>query len=82
MDPTVIDLRPAIDDATKASIATLFTALPSDKRAAVLVIADLNGNARGMVAANLGKHWRVAAGAGFNIGEKRPAGYVAVEGSW
>lgn len=74
--------RPVITDAQRDQIRTLFTTLPPEKRAALLVIADLDGNARATVAAKLGSHWQVAAGAGFTLGEKRPHGYIGLEGSF
>lgn len=86
MDETIVatdDLfRPVLTEEQTARISTLFSSLPENKRAAVLVIADLSGTARATVAARLGKHFQVAAGAGYTLGEKRPSGYIGIEGSF
>lgn len=74
--------RPMISEEAKSSLRDAFASLPPEKRAAILVIADLKGNARATVAAKLGEHWKVAAGAGYALGDKRPAGYVGIEGSF
>lgn len=74
--------RPVISDAKKQQIRTAFDSLPARKKAAILVLADLDGNATATVAAKLGKHWKVAAGAGWQLGDKRPSGYVGIEGSF
>lgn len=73
--------RPVISDAQKAQVRASFATLPPGKRAAILVIADLNGTARGQLAARIGNHWQVAAGAGFAIGQ-RPSGFIGIEGSF
>lgn len=70
--------RPEVSGEIRTAIDNAFKALPEHKRGAVLVIADEHG-ARGQLAARFGDSWKVAAGAGFDFGEKRPAGYVAVE---
>ncbi len=77
---TDLFLRPVITPEQKTTLRTYFADIPPKKRAALLVIADLDGHARAMVAAKLGSHWKVAAGAGYTLGEKRPAGYVGLEG--
>ena len=73
--------RPLLSDAIKQSVADAFKAVPDDKRGALLVIADEHGT-RGVLAAKINDHWKVAASGGFEWGEKKPSGYVAIEGSW
>jgi hypothetical protein len=73
--------RTPINDAIRDQIRVAFDSLPDKKRGAVLVIADDHG-VRGHLAGRFGENWKVAAGAGFNYGEKRPAGYVSVEFAW
>lgn len=86
-DPTPIRVptdalgRPVVSDQDKARISALWTTIPEGKRAALLIIADDTG-ARGHVAAKLGDHWRVGAGSGWQLGEKRPRGYIGIEGVW
>lgn len=63
-------------------IADALAAIPTGKRGALLVRADPNGNAVATFAARYGDHWKLAVGADYHIGDKRPSGYVAVEGSW
>ncbi len=70
--------RTPINDAIRDQIRVAFDGIPDHKRGAVLVLADERG-VRGHLAARFGDGWKVAAGAGFLYGEKRPAGYVAVE---
>jgi hypothetical protein len=74
--------RTPIGDAVKRQITEAFTIIPEHKRSALLVRADLDGNAVAQVAARFGDTWKVAAGAGVNLREKRPTGYVAVEAAW
>lgn len=66
----------------KAQIADAFSVVPKGKRGALLVIVDDRGVARGHLAAKLGDHWKVAGGGGFSFTEKRPFGFVGVEGAW
>jgi hypothetical protein len=70
--------RPSISEAMRAKVRDEFAAIPEYKRGAVLVIADETG-VRGHVAARLDSGWKVAAGGGFNYGERRPSGYLAIE---
>ena len=70
------------DTHSLSPIADALAAIPTDKRDALLVRADANGNATATLAARYGDHWKLAAGVDYHIGEKRPSGYVAVEGSW
>lgn len=82
--PVVLDSDPfhTVPPATLQRISDAFTSLPPQKRGALLVMADLQGNATATVAAKLGKHWTVAAGAGVSLEQPRPAGYFGIEGSW
>lgn len=70
--------RTPISDAIRDQIRVAFEGIPDKKRGAVLVIADDYG-VRGHLAARLGESWKVAAGGGFDYGEKRPSGYCAIE---
>jgi hypothetical protein len=70
--------RTPISDAVRDQIRVAFDGLPEHKRGAVLVIAD-ETEVRGHLAGRFDSGWKVAAGGGFNYGEKRPSGYVAVE---
>lgn len=78
-DPFAVKLVPP---AAQTALHDIFTSIPDGKRGALLVIADLEGNARGTVVAKFGDHWKVAAGAGVSLGMTRPVGYVGIEGSW
>lgn len=69
-----------ISDAVKASINDAFKTVPEGKRGALLVVADEHG-ARAMLAARMGEHWKVAAGAGKQWNGP-VSGTVAVIGSW
>lgn len=79
--------RPVVADAIRRQIAQAFLAIPQGKRGALLVLSDTEtGDARGFLAADLGKHWKadwkVAAGGGIALNGKRPSGYVGVEAIW
>ena len=74
--------RTTISDAVKRQVADTFAAVPEGKRGALLVRADLDGNAVAQLAARFGDTWKVAAGGGVNLRERRPTGYVAVEAAW
>lgn len=76
--------RPNHPPETKFKISEALAQIPKGKRGSMLVYADSNGDAKFQLAAYLdeGEHWKVAAGASYHLGEKRPAGYVAVEASW
>jgi hypothetical protein len=73
--------RPVLSDLDKRRLDALWTTIPDGKRGAVVVIADEQG-ARGHVAAKIDGTWKVGAGGGWRFGEKRPHGYIGVEGSW
>lgn len=55
--------RTPISDSVKRTIADTLAAIPDDKRAAAVVIADEHGS-RVVLAAKLKDGWRVAGGAG------------------
>lgn len=74
--------RPVISEADKARVSALWTTIPEGKKGALLVIADLDGSARMQVASRLGGSWKVGAGVGWKLDEKRPSGYIGIEGSW
>lgn len=83
MDETIITAPDELFTADQhAQLETAFSSLPANKRAAVLVLADLNGNARATLTAKLGDHWVMMANASYHLGDKRPAGYVGIEGSF
>lgn len=72
--------RPLIAEETKHKISEAFTSLPTDKRGALLVLVDEQG-ARAHLAAKVGNHWKVAAGAGKPWDGPVTFG-VAIQGSW
>lgn len=81
--PQADDLgRPAITETMKAQIAQAFTVVPPNRRGALLFIADETGVVRMHVAARIGSSWKVAAGGGYEIGARRPSGFVGVEAAW
>jgi hypothetical protein len=57
--------RPYVGDDTKHVIREALDALPTNKRGALLLIADESGT-RAHLAARIGDHWKVAAGSGFS----------------
>lgn len=73
--------RPEVGQTIKDAISTAFAVVPEGKRGALLVIATEDG-ARAHLAAKIGNHWRVAAGAGW-VWETRDVGaFVAISGVW
>lgn len=71
-------------DATRTtvhdSLASAFQSIPDGKRGALLVVADQDG-ARALLAARIGHHWQLAAGA------DKPwtgpvTGQVVIQGAW
>lgn len=75
------DLRTPISDSMKAIIAKQFDSLPSDKRGALLIVADLNGNLSAHLAAKIDDHWKVA----FEAGKPWQSdiyGWAAIEAAW
>lgn len=72
--------RPLVPSETKDRINVAFSALPADKRGALLILVDEKG-ARAHFAARLGDHWKVAAGAGKPWDGPVHA-EVAIEASW
>lgn len=87
MDSFTDDLgRPLVSSSIKAAISEAFAFVPEDKRGAVLLIADKGSDTvRAQFAAKIDKkgNWKVAAGAGWEMGKKDPStAFVAVVGSW
>lgn len=77
--PAVDDLgRPLISDALKKQIDDAFKGV--DGRGAILVIANEKG-ARAHFAAKYGKHWKVAAGGGWDWTGKAE-GAIAIQRVW
>jgi hypothetical protein len=78
--------RPVISEPLKEAITGAFAAIPSNKRGAVVLIADRGSSEiRANFAAKLDEagNWKVAAGAGWEWGKKDPStAFVAVVGSW
>jgi hypothetical protein len=75
--------RPFIEDADRQRVREAFSAIPKNKRAALLLIADTDTKAvRAHLAANINGTWKVAAGGGWIVSEKRPSGWIAVEAAW
>lgn len=71
--------RPEVSDTIRQQIKSAFAIVPEHKRGAVLVMADGSGTATAHFAARIGGDFKVAAGAGWKLGEKRPAWYVGVD---
>lgn len=84
--PTAVDDlgRPLVSDPIRQSISEAFSAVPENKRGAVLLVADKESNTvRAHLAAKIDDHWKVAAGAGWEWGKKAPdTAFVAVVGVW
>ncbi len=76
--------RPVITDEQRERIRQAFSAVPQGKTFAVLVIADTETeDVRAHVAiASPGGGFKVAGGLGWQLKEKRPRGWIAVEYSW
>jgi hypothetical protein len=70
-----------LTDATKARIDTALSVIPEGKRGALLLVADEQGT-RAYLAARLGDHWQLAAGAGVAWEDRKPYGFVALQASW
>ena len=73
--------RAPLSNWMKAKIDAELSAIPGDKRGAVIVVADETG-ATAHLAARFGDHWKVAAGGGWKWDERRPTGSVSVELAW
>ncbi len=73
--------RPEVGTAIKDAISASFAVIPNGKRGALLVIAT-DDSTRLHLAANINGTWKVAGGIGFRYTERRPSGFVAIEGSW
>ncbi|HXG72284.1 MAG TPA: hypothetical protein VNJ04_16865 [Gemmatimonadaceae bacterium] len=73
--------RPEVGKTIKESIATAFAVVPDDKRGALLIIATEDG-ARAHLAAKIGEHWKVAAGAGWTWETHDVGAFVSVQGVW
>jgi hypothetical protein len=56
--------------------------VPTGKRGALVVRADLEGNVTAAVATKFGDTWRVGAEFRYDPKEKKAAGYVGVEATW
>lgn len=74
--------RPTIAEQMKARISAEFATIEPGKRGAVVILVDESGVARAHLAAKLGDSWKVAAGAGFALREKKPVGFIGIMGSW
>lgn len=74
--------RPDLAASDRAAITQAFEGITG--RGALLVIVDPTDKvARGHVAAKLGEHWRVAAGAGFVWeGKRKTSGWLGIERVW
>lgn len=77
-----LDNPTPIADAIHASIVDALKTVPEGSKGALLLRADLDGNAFAHVAWKFDDHWKVAISGGINIKEKRPAGSIAVEAVW
>jgi len=78
--PEILDAygRTPISDGMKAQIALELAAIPKGKRGAVVFVGTEDG-AQAHFAARIGDRWKVAAGGGWRVNEKRPSGHVSVE---
>lgn len=78
--------RPEISPSLRAKIDEAFKAVPDHRRGALLVVAEADQSGgvevRAHLAARLGDHFKVAAGAGWQWDARRPAGYVGIEAAW
>lgn len=73
--------RPALAAEDRASITQAFEGVTG--RGALLVIVGPDKVVRGHVAARLGDHWKVAAGAGFVWeGKRKTSGWLGIERVW
>ena len=73
--------RTPISDGMKAQIAAELAGIPEGKRGAVVFVGTEDG-AQAHLAARIGDRWKIAAGAGWRVNEKRPSGHVSVEYAW
>lgn len=76
--------RPTITAQMKARINAEFATIEPGKRGAFIMLVDESGVARGHFAARIGKtgNWKVAAGGGFALREKKPIGFIGILGAW
>jgi hypothetical protein len=78
--------RPVASEPIKESLAEMFKIVPPGKKGALILVADKGSDeVRAHIAANLDEkgNWKVAAGAGWKWGEKKPdTAYVALAGTW
>jgi hypothetical protein len=72
--------RPVIDGPIRDAIRNAFDSIPEGKKGALLLVADQDG-VRLHVAARIGDHWKVAAGAGVTVDKGYSYG-VSVEATW
>lgn len=75
--------RPTIAEQMKLQIAESFRVVPADKRAALILIGDTRtGDVRLHLAARFDDGWKVAAGGGFAVPDKRGYGFLGLEKVW
>jgi hypothetical protein len=75
--------RTPLSAGMKAQIDSALAEIPEGKRGALIVVADENG-ARAMLAAKIGSKgdWKIAAGIGVHWKERKPQGWIGVQGAW
>jgi hypothetical protein len=75
--------RTPLAEGMKRQIQSALAEIPEGKRGALLVVADENG-ARAMLAAKIGStgDWKIAAGIGVPWKERKPTGWIGVQGAW
>lgn len=73
--------RTPLADGMKRQIEDMFSVVPTQKRGALIVIADERG-ARLQVAAKLNGTWKVAAGAGVTIEGWKSSAWIGLIGIW
>lgn len=71
-----------IQAAATAKLHADLAALPADKHLAIIVAGDAQGVASASIVARAGNHFAFVAGGTYQLKEKRPAGYLALEASF
>jgi hypothetical protein len=76
--------RPQLSPDLKKAASAAFSTIPDGKKGTIVLVADKGSDTiQAHVAAKIGDHWKVAAGAGWEWGKKEPdTVFVAVGGSW
>lgn len=73
--------RAPIPNEMKSTISDALKAIPTGKRGALLIIATEDGT-QAHLAANINDNWKVAAGVSMSWVDKKPVGFVGIQGAW